>query len=140
MSSKTLANQFRTTYVYGTFNNMDNTSNNIQARAAFQRDVHIGTNLFLGKGEKDDSGDFLDSTANIQFTLNKEIVSIPATSLKYLKNVTSDIQQQINNINNDGGGQSSTFTDITVNGNLNGLKIKDYAILIQVFQPGTQIF
>ena len=137
MSSKTLANQFRSTYVYGTFNNMDNTSNNIQARAAFQRDVHIGTNLFLGKGEKDDSGDFLDSTANIQFTLNKEIVSIPATSLKYLKNVTSDIQQQINNINND--EQSSTFTDITVTGNLNGLKIKDYGNSNTSFSTGNTL-
>ena len=66
--------------------------------------------------------------------MNKEIVSIPATSLKFLKNVTSDIQQQINNIN--GGGQSSTFTDITVNGNLNGLKIKDYGNCNTSFSTG----
>jgi hypothetical protein len=93
--TKTLANQFRSTFVYGTFNNLDNSSSSIPARAAFQRDVLVGTNLFLENGAVDASGAFLDSTANIQFTLNKEIVSIPATSLKYLKNVTSDIQQQI---------------------------------------------
>ena len=64
--TKTLANQFRSTYVYGTFNNLDNTSSSIQARAAFQRDVYIGNNLFLGKLEKNDAGEFIDSTANIQ--------------------------------------------------------------------------
>jgi microcystin-dependent protein len=138
MSSKTLANQFRSTYVYGTFNNMDNASNNIQARAAFQRDVLIGTNLFLGKGEKDDSGDFLDSTANIQFTLNKQIVSFPVTTLQFIKNVTSDVQQQIqdlsNNINN--GEQSLSFNDLTISGTLNGLKIKDYGNSNTSFSTG----
>ena len=41
------ANQFRSTNVYGSFNVMDNSSNSIQARAAFGRDVYIGGNLFL---------------------------------------------------------------------------------------------
>ena len=58
MSSKTLANQFRSTYVYGTFNNMDNTSNNIQARAAFQRDVHIEPIYFSEREKKTILGTF----------------------------------------------------------------------------------
>ena len=124
------ANQLRSTFVYGNFANFDNSSSSIPARAFFQRDIGVGGNLFLGDGKTDASGAFLDSSSNIQFTLNKEIVSIPATRLKYLKNVTSDIQQQIqdlsNNINNDNGEQS-TFTDLTVNGFINGLKIKSYA-------------
>ena len=94
-----LSNKFRSTMIFGTFSNLDNTSTNTQARAAFSRDVFVGGNLFLGNGAVDASGAFLDSTANIQYTLNKEIVNFPVTSLRFLKNVTSDIQQQINNIN-----------------------------------------
>jgi len=125
--TKTLANQFRSTFVYGTFNNLDNSSSSIPARAAFQRDVLVGTNLFLGNGAVDASGAFLDSSSNIQFTLNKEIVSIPATSLKYLKNVTSDIQQQIldlsNNINNDGGSSTGNFTEIDFTNRINNISV-----------------
>ena len=128
MTSKTLANQFRSTYVYGTLNNLDNISSSIQARAAFQRDVLVGNNLFLGNAAVDEAGSFLDSTSNIQFTLDKEIVNFPVTSLRFIKNLTSDVQQQIidlsNNINN--GEQSLSFNDLTISGTLNGLKIKDY--------------
>ena len=118
--TRTLANQFRSTFVYGTFNNLDNTSSSIiPARAAFQRDVLVGNNLFLGKGEQDASGNFIDSTSNIQFTLDKAIVSIAVTSLNYIiKHLTSDVQQQIqdlsNNINN--GEQSLSFNDLTIIG------------------------
>ena len=116
------------TYVYVTLNNLDNSSSSIQARAAFQWDVFVGGNLFLGNSEVDEAGAFLDSTSNIQFTLNKAIVSIPATCLNYIKNVTSDVQQQIidlsNNINI--GEQSLSFNDLTISGTLNVLKIKDY--------------
>ena len=126
------ANQFRSTFIYGNLNVMDNSYSQIPARAAFGRDVFIGENLFLGKAEQDASRNFLDSSSNFLFTLNKEIVSVPVTSLQYIKNVTSDVQQQIidlsNNITNNGGSeQSSTFTDLTVSGNINGLKIKQYA-------------
>ena len=90
--NKTLANQFRSTFVYGTLNNLlDNTSSSIPARAAFQRDVLVGNNLFLGKGEQDASGNFIDSTSNIQFTLDKAIVSIPVTSLNYINNLLNSI-------------------------------------------------
>ncbi len=140
MTSKTLANQFRSTFVYGTLNNLDNSSNSIPARAAFQRDVFVGGNLFLGNAGVDASGAFLDSTSNLQYTLNKEIVNFPVTSLRFIKNLTSDIQQQIidlsNNITNNGGTQSSTFTDLSVNGLLNGLKIKDYGNGTTSFSSG----
>ena len=110
----TLANKFRSTFVYGVLNNLDNTSSNIQARAAFSRDVLVGNNLFLGNMAVDESDKFLDSTSNIQYTLNKEIVNFPVTSLRFLKNVTSDVQQQIidlsNNITNNGGQSSNTVT------------------------------
>ena len=141
MSSKTLANQFRSTFVYGTLNNLDNSSNSIPARAAFQRDVFVGNNLFLGNGAVDAAGEFLDSTSNIQFTLNKEIVNFPVTSLRFIKNLTSDVQQQIidlsNNITNNGGAQSSTFTDLTVSGFINGIKVKNYANENTSFSSGS---
>ena len=124
----TQANKFRSTFVYGVFNNLDNTSTKTQARAAFSRDVLVGGNLFLGNMTVDASDKFLDSTSNIQYTFNKEIVNFPVTLLRFIKNITSDVQQQIidlsNNITNN--GQSSTFTNLTVSGSINGLKIKDY--------------
>ena len=125
MSSKFLANQFRSTFVYGTFNNLDNSSNSIPARAAFQRDVLVGNNLFLGNAALDASDAFLDSTSNIQFTLDKAIVSIPATCLRFIKNVTSDIQQQIIDLSN----------NIVNNRNLNGL-LKIYANYNTGFSSG----
>ena len=87
------ANQFRSTFIYGNLNVMENSYSQIPARAAFGRDVFIGENLFLGKAEQDASRNFLDSSSNFLFTLNKEIVSVPVTSLQYIKNVTSDVQQ-----------------------------------------------
>ena len=107
----TPANQFRSTFIYGVLNVMDNSTTGTQARAAFQRDVLIGNNLFLGTGAQDASGHFLDSTANIQYTFNKEIVNFPVTSLRYIRGLTGDVQQQIidlsNNITNNGGQSSN---------------------------------
>ena len=107
----TPANQFRSTFIYGVLNVMDNSTTKTQARAAFQRDVLVGSNLFLRNGAVDEEDNFLDSTANIQYTLNKLIVNFPVTSLQYIKSLTSDVQQQIidlsNNITNTGGGEQS---------------------------------
>ena len=116
------ANQFRSTNVYGSFNVMDNSSNSIQARAAFGRDVYIGGNLFLTSGALDSSGAFLDSSSNFEFTLNKSIVSVPVTSLNYIKNVTSDIQTQLNTLSSKstgGSSSSSSFSDLTFTGSIN---------------------
>ncbi len=111
------ANQFRSTNVYGSFNVMDNSSNSIQARAAFGRDVYIGGNLYLANGAVDASGAFLDSTSNIEFTLNKAMVAVPVTSLNYIKNCTSDIQTQLNTLSSKSTGSSSS-TGLDVSGNI----------------------
>ena len=55
---KTLANQFRSTCIYGVLNAMDNSYSQIPARAAFGRDVLVGENLFLEKAEQDASRNF----------------------------------------------------------------------------------
>jgi len=123
--TKTLANQFRSTFVYGTFNNLDNSSSSIPARAAFQRDVFVGNNLFLGNAAVDASGAFLDSSSNIQFTLDKQIVNFPVTSLRFIKKLTSDVQQQLIDLSN----------NIVSNGKLNGL-LKIYANYNTGFSSG----
>jgi hypothetical protein len=73
--------------------------------------------------------------------LNKEIVNFPVTSLRFIKNLTSDVQQQINdlsnNITNNGGAQSSTFTDLSVSGFINGIKVKNYANENTSFSSGS---
>jgi hypothetical protein len=123
--TKTLANQFLSTFVYGIFNNLDNTSSSIPARAAFQRDVLVGNNLFLAV---DASGAFLDSTSNIQYALNKQIVNFPVTSLQFIKNFKSDVQQQIiedlsNNIINNGGSSTGNFTEIDFTSRINNISV-----------------
>ena len=121
------ANQFRSTFVYGNFANFDNSSSSIPARAFFQRDIGVGGNLFLGDGKTDASGAFLDSSSNIQFFLNKEIVNFPVTSLRFIKNLTSDVQQQINdlsnNIVNNGGQSTGSFTEIDFTSRINNISV-----------------
>ena len=101
------ANKIRSTYVYGTFGNFDKSDGTIQAYAAFQRNVLVAGNLILGTEILDASGNAIDSSSNIMFTLNKTAYSIPLKTLSYIKNVTSDIQTQITNISASAGNISS---------------------------------
>ena len=134
------ANQFRSTNIYGTLNVMDNSSNSIPARAAFGRDVYVGGNLFLTSGALDSSGAFLDSSSNFEFTLNKSMVSVPVTSLNYIKNVTSDIQTQLNTLSSKSpGGSSSTGLDVSGNltftGSINTISSSTFSYLSSVTSP-----
>ena len=71
------ANKIRSTYVYGNFANFDKSDGTIQAYAAFQRNVLVAGNLILGTEILDASGNAIDSSSNIMFTLNKTAYSIP---------------------------------------------------------------
>ena len=112
-------NKLRSTFVYGNLANLDTSTKSILAAAAFQRNVTIGGNLILGTETIDPSGNAIDSSSNIQFTLNKTLYNIPLKTLSYISNLSSDCQQQINNIvSNSGiisnvGYLTQTLPDIT---------------------------
>ena len=73
------------------------------------------------------SGAFLDSTSNIQYTLNKQIVNFPVTSLQFIENFKSDVQQQItdlsNNIINNGGSSAGNFTEVDFTSRINNISV-----------------
>jgi hypothetical protein len=97
MSTQT-ANKLRFTMIHGVLTDLDKTDGTIKASGVFQRDVLVGGNLVFGTETLDPSGNAIDSSSNIMFTLNKTSHSIPLQKLSYVKNVTSDIQMQINSI------------------------------------------
>jgi hypothetical protein len=103
-------NKLRSTWVYGNLVNLDTSTKSILAGAAFQRNVTIGENLILGTETIDPSGNAIDSSSNIQFTLNKILYNIPLKTLSYISNLTSDCQQQINNMSS---SSTSTLEYIT---------------------------
>ena len=103
-------NKLRSTWVYGNLVNLDTSTKSILAGAAFQRNVTIGENLILGTETIDPSGNVIDSSSNIQFTLNKILYNIPLKTLSYISNLTSDCQQQINNISSSGSSTSHPST------------------------------
>jgi hypothetical protein len=114
------ANKMRSTYVYGNFANFDKSDGSIPAYAAFQRNVLVAGNLLLGTETLDGNGNAIDSSSNIQFTLNKTLYNIPLKTLSYISNLTSDCQQQISNLTTSSGGNISnvgyltqTLSDIT---------------------------
>ena len=115
------ANQLRSTNVYGNFYVMDNSSSSIPARAGFGRDVYINGNLFLGNGAVDASGYFLNSSSNIEFPFNKTLVAVPVTCLNYIRNLTSDVQQQILDISGNASATSKSFIDISFTGSINSI-------------------
>ena len=47
-SSSITTNQFRSTNIYGTFNNFDTSTKSILASGNFQRNLSVGGNLILG--------------------------------------------------------------------------------------------
>ena len=62
--------------------------------------------------------------------------------LNYIKNITTDVQQQVKDLSNNIGNndeQPSTFTDITISGNLNGLIIKNYGNSNTSFSTGNTL-
>ena len=108
----------RSTYVYGNFANFDK-SDGTQAYAAFQINILIAGNLLLGTETLDGSQNDIDSSSNISFTLNKTLYNISLKTLSYISHLTSDIQQQINNLTTRSGNISNvgyltqTLSDVT---------------------------
>jgi len=110
-------NKLRSTWIYGNLVNLDNSTKTVLAEAGFQRNVTIGGSLILGTETLDANGNAIDSGGNIEFKLNKIPYSIPLTTLSYLKNVSSDIQQQITNISSSSGSSSTQHpSTLTVGG------------------------
>ena len=118
-SNSISSNQFRSTTVFGTFNNLDTSTKNILADGKFQRNLSVGGNLILGTETLDTNGNAIDSASNIQFTLQKTLYNIPLKTLSYINNLSSDVQQQINTITNT--GSNNNFTDINFTGNINSI-------------------
>ena len=111
-------NRFKSTSIYGTFTNVDSTNGNILADGKFQRNLTVEGNLILGKETiLDTSGNPINSASTIQFTLDSILYNIPLRTLSYIKNVTSDIQQQLSNISN------GSFSNITFTGSINNLTV-----------------
>lgn len=109
-------NKLRSTWIYGNLVNLDNSTKTVLAGAGFQRNVTIGGSLILGTETLDANGNAIDNGGNIEFTLNKVPYSIPLTTLSYLRNVSSDIQQQITNISSSSGSSSTHPSSLTVGG------------------------
>jgi microcystin-dependent protein len=137
MASSVSTNQFRSSKIYGTLTNIDTTNKSILANAIFQRNVSVGGNLILGTETIDENNNAVDSDSNIQFTLDKVLYNIPLRTLSYIRNLTSDVQQQIQDIEQPSNG--NTFTDLTVTGNLNGLIIKNYGNSNTSFSTGNTL-
>jgi hypothetical protein len=137
MASSVSTNQFRSSKIYGTLTNIDTTNKSILANASFQRNVSVGGNLILGTETIDENNNAVDSDSNIQFTLDKVLYNIPLRTLSYIRNLTSDVQQQIQDIEQPSNG--NTFTDLTVTGNLNGLIIKNYGNSNTSFSTGNTL-
>ena len=112
-------NKLRSTNIYGSFGNFDNSSGSILANGTFQRNLFVGEDLILGTERIDASGNAIDSNSNIKFTLNKVPYTIPLRILSYIQNVSSDKQAQINNISASAGNIGNvgyiiqTLSDIT---------------------------
>jgi hypothetical protein len=109
------SNKLRSTAVYGQFGNFDKSDGSIPAYGVFQRNLLVNGNLILGSETIDSSGNAIDTSSNILFTLNKTAYSIPLKTLSYIQNVSSDIQTQINNISTSGGASTHPLS-LTVGG------------------------
>ena len=137
MTTTLTFNQFKSTAIYGTFSNVDSSNGSILADGKFKRNLTIEGNLILGKQTiLDANGNPVNSESTIQFTLDNVLYTIPLRTLSYIKNVTSDVQQQLTNISN-----GSSFSNITVSGLINGIKINNYLNENTSFSSGnTDIF
>ena len=137
MTTTLTFNQFKSTAIYGTFSNVDSSNGSILADGKFKRNLTIEGNLILGKQTiLDANGNPVNSESTIQFTLDNVLYNIPLRTLSFIKNVTSDVQQQLTNISN-----GSSFSNITVSGLINGIKINNYGNENTSFSSGnTDIF
>ena len=137
MTTTLTFNQFKSTAIYGTFSNVDSSNGSILADGKFKRNLTIEGNLILGKETiLDANGNPVNSASTIQFTLDNVLYNIPLRTLSFIKNVTSDVQQQLTNISN-----GSSFSNITVSGLINGIKINNYSNDNTSFSSGnTDIF
>ena len=95
-------NKFKSTTIYGNFNNIDYLDNSIQASGNFQRNLNVGGNLNLGTETSTTDPNTLittysDTGGNITFKLNNVTYTITPTILSYLINLNSDLITKFNN-------------------------------------------
>jgi len=134
------ANKLRSTTVYGSFTNQDNSTGTIQAAAVFQRDVSVGGNLILGVETVDSFGNVIDSNGSIKARVNRQLIEITPRNLSYISNLTSDCQKQLNYLNSNIAatsnfsngitvGATGSFVNIGFTGNINNVKASTFDYL-----------
>ena len=87
-------NRFKSTAIFGTFENSDMPDGSIHAAATFDRNVLIKGSLTLGTEIA--GSPIVDSGGGISFSIQGTVYTITNTMLSFLNNVTSNIQTQLN--------------------------------------------
>jgi hypothetical protein len=98
-------NNFKSTTIKGSFNNLDYPDGSIQASANFQRNVDIKGNINLGNETSTTDATtnvttYTDTGGNILVKINGITYTITPTILSYLNTLNSNVQTQITNIIN----------------------------------------
>ena len=101
-------NQINSTIVYGTFRNL-NLNTNDTAYAYFQNQVVVGGGITSTNGVFTN----LNITGNIEVVVGSINVLVSSLELSYLKNVSSNIQSQLNSITTNYVTNSSLTTSLS---------------------------
>ena len=113
-------NNFKSTTIRGSFNNMDYTDGSILASANFQRDLAVGGNLSLGTevATTDASGviTYVNTGGNIKFQINNVTYTLTPTILKNLISLYN-----VFSITNNWNGLNIFNSNVTFNASVIGL-------------------
>ena len=81
-------NNFKSSNICGNFINSDYPDNSVLANGVFNRDLHIKGNVYIGN-ETGPSGAYVDTGANINFTINGIVYTLSPTIMAILINLSS---------------------------------------------------
>ena len=81
-------NNFKSTAIRGIFTNGDYPDGSVLAKGTFQRDLYINGDLYLGK-ETGTTGAYVDTGANIKFTINGIIYTLTPAIMEILITLSS---------------------------------------------------
>ena len=76
-------NNFKSTAICGIFTNSDYPDGSILANGTFNRDLYVKGNLYLGN-ETGTTGSFIDTGANIKFTILGVVYTVTPAMLQKL--------------------------------------------------------
>ena len=110
-------NNFKSTTIKGSFNNLDYPDGSIIASANFQRNVDIKGNLNLGNETSTTNATtnittYTDTGGNILFKINGITYTITPTILSYLSTLNSNVQTQITNLTGTVGQLNDTNSQV----------------------------